>query len=80
MTIAEIIAEGERQNRNYTTMILPNGDARTLLAVAKAAVEVLADHDERVRLYPQYHNQPHKVKVMEALRAAVRGEGKEKER
>jgi len=37
--LAAIIEEGERQIRSYTTMILPHGDARTLLAVARAAVE-----------------------------------------
>lgn len=39
MTIAEILEEGERQIANYQTMILPHGDARTLLAVCRAAVE-----------------------------------------
>jgi len=39
-TLAEIIAEGERQIANYQTMILPHGDAGRLLAVAKAALLV----------------------------------------
>lgn len=42
-SLAEIIEEGERQLGNYQTMILPHGDARALLAVAKAAVECEKD-------------------------------------
>lgn len=39
MTLAEIVADIERQARNYGTVILPTDDAMRLRAVARAAVE-----------------------------------------
>lgn len=39
MTLAEIVADIERQARNYGTVVLPTDDAMRLLAVAKAAME-----------------------------------------
>lgn len=66
MTLAEILKEGERQLRNYQTMILPHGDARTLLAVARAAVEVV-DADES-------EGWCRTLDARLALRAAVRGD------
>ena len=44
-SLAEIVKEGERQIANYQTMILPHGDARRLLAVAKAASAIFAALD-----------------------------------
>jgi hypothetical protein len=38
LTLAEIIADIERQARNYGTVILPTDDAMRLRAVARAAV------------------------------------------
>lgn len=42
-----------------------------LLDVAEAVGDVLSDHDERVVFYGQRETQPNRVRVMEALRAAL---------
>ena len=46
MTLAEIVADIERQARNYGTVILPTDDAMRLRAVARAAVEWAMADDE----------------------------------
>ena len=38
---------------------------------AAAARAVLSDHDERMRIYPHFNDQPHRMKVMGMLRAAL---------
>lgn len=44
-TLAEILAEVERQAANYTTVILPIGDAKRLAAAARAAQKLFAALD-----------------------------------
>jgi hypothetical protein len=48
LTLAEIVADIERQARNYRTLVLPMDDAVRLLAVVKAAVDVEACLSEEI--------------------------------
>lgn len=40
-------------------------------ALLEAAKQVLADHKERIELYPGMNNQPNRVMVMEQLETAI---------
>ena len=83
MTLAEIVADIERQARNYVTVILPTEDAMRLRAVARAAVEWEAADAEQRRV-PAWSRDTDLFERMlfryqsatRALRAAVRGEEK----
>ena len=55
----------------------PTEDAlrRRVEELEKALKDIVDDHDERVRIYPDMNTQEYRVKVMEAGRAAIAGEG-----